>query len=450
MATTTSPSEYSITPASTQDVRIYVAPTRESLTTFQALCRDDHHRTSITELIFLSYANNPNEEPMSSRDFAAALEEELACGTLHLPADFFVDDEVYDKAYQVYAQLAEAHMADDELTYDVLRGALEQLPQLCKIGVQSGIDRPGLNDDRYFFARDYVAQDGRVAYCKSADCSEVLAYDALDGAFGLRRWEGFAAFFNTLGEAANLSITHLSLGNGLYDQLNYLDPSGGSDDDPSIEALQAVARNLTHLTLAIEDNFDKEDHHMWQAFLSAATNLRSLRVYLQWGLCDRTWHAAQQHGTMLSSILPLTFPQLDTFEVIGKLEQPTNIRAIWLKSFLERHANKLRVLELSGVLLVNWYDADFTGFVMSSVLRDVRNTLTLDSAKVLLHRRSEHANKACWRDNKDGSDCDGSCGAYFMVAGQIMKVGVLDALANELGVALNGKLWDFGEYVMRQ
>ena len=262
-----------------------------------------------------------------------------------------------------------------------------------------------------------------------------------------RYWTQVDKFFEAVKDA-KVVVEELVLGNGSDEQLSY-DISGGHNEAlPSHQAMTYVASKLTHLTISCKDNDEKRDWKFWRNFLSSATNLEKLCVYTHRDIGE-SWHTVQELGTIFSTVLPhLTFKKLRTFAVIGKLNQPTNVRGVWLNAFLTRHAATLRSLDLSGLLIVNWYKADSTKYMMSSCLRKMRTQLKLEEMKMVVQRRNHHEDEACWL-NDDDSACDKTCGPYEMVGYQQMEVAEVVALAAELSVQLRGGRWDFGECVMR-
>lgn len=313
-----------------QQTRLYVAPTEKSLTAFKAICDDIALRDTITEIVFLGVAHTFSEYDVMDLDtFKESCEEKLSCGLFTLPDNFVVDDDTLTEAYIMYDELAVAHMEDDAM-FDELVTYLPKLPNLFQAGIQHKIDKPGLNEDPYFFAKDYVSADGNMAHRQSRNGCERLAYEALgpgDGA--LRREVAIGAFVQALHVAQGVLITHLSIGNGLHDQL-WHNIAGAGQDAPEENSLHHVAANLTHLHVSVSDDINKVDDPMWREFLTAAKQLKSLTIHTEWGWDDVVWHTPQEKGSMLSVVLPhLTFKKLKTFRIIGKLDQPTNVRAIW-------------------------------------------------------------------------------------------------------------------------
>jgi len=258
------------------------------------------------------------------------------------------------------------------------------------------------------------------------------------------------ALFNALKDT-NIILADLELGNGLTEQLPHYFAYSVNRSLGATMALNFVASNLKHLTLSIKDGNEDTDSEDWRGFFASAKALESLRTCPEWGWSESVWHSPQEFGTIISAILPHeAFANLHTFEIVGKLNQPTNVRVVWLQAFLTRHASTLRRLELSGVLLFNWYSSMRVRDTMRTCLRNLRNTLSLVSAKALISRRGgEHANEYCWGESKDGLECDKSCRQYLTASGDALDVQELERLAGDLGVQLKDGVWDFGEFLMR-
>lgn len=107
---------------------------------------------------------------------------------------------------------------------------------------------------------------------------------------------------------------------------------------------------------------------------------------------------------------------------------PTNVRAVWLNAFLRRQLHTIRHLELSNVLIMNWYRSKGTETTMAKSLRIMQRIWKLETAKVSLYR----------------------CKYRSAVKDEWISIKQLDDLAKDLDVNLQGGQWDFGQFLMRR
>ena len=435
-----------------KDIRIYLAPTSKSIDSFRAICTHEETLASITELVYLPevYGSCETAKP---RFYKAKYEDDLINGSPDLLSKYLVvDDEALEESYSTYKSLLEDHQEDYFGPRCLLAQILPKMTALKKIGVQRAIDREGLNADRYFYAESFTDIYGVVSYSTSADSKDRLAYRQPNALNGKRRIVNVGALFGALRNAEdNVRITHLSVGNGLDDQLRYT-IFARRYCTPGAETLKAVGANLTHLSVSIKDsngeNYYEEDDK-WSVFFASCTKLTHLRVYLEKSRSEHSWHSARERGTMLSNILPhQSYPHLQTFEVIGETAKPASIRAVWLKAVVERHKASLRKLELSGVLPVNWYRPEQAVGTLGALLRYLQLQTKLETVTMLIKRRNEHQNRGCWGSSKDGSECDKTCTSYLLI-NHWLAVEKLEKMADEVGVWLRDDQWDFSDFVMR-
>ncbi|KAK4547574.1 hypothetical protein LTR36_000531 [Oleoguttula mirabilis] len=434
--------------------RIYLSPTKRSLDEFRAICTRADLASHITELVFLGEVIVSADGRACSEDaFKVTMEDRIMDRSLPLRAGSIVCTAFYEDSYALYLNMVDSLKESDTLengTYDVLVTCLPKLPRLRKIMLQNKIDQPGLNSEWFFFSKGFET-GGLVAYEDSTDSKEVMAFEA---ASEVCSWAQVDKFFEAVRDAG-VVVTELALGNGLSDQIQYgiyrtslFNIKEDIGKLPTDDLMRYIAANLIHLSISSQDSIEGQDLGFWRNFLAGAANLHTLRVYM-----DSDSQAPHEHGTILSTVLPhLTFTKLHTFEAIGNLDQPTSVRAIWLDAFLTRHAATLQTVELSGILLVNWYRPQNALQSMSRILQSMHSLLGVGcQVAVKLRRRSEH----------DASECNGSCTRYLMgggvmwctrhvmVDGKWLKMTDLDKLARGLAVELRDGQWDFGAYVMR-
>lgn len=208
--------------------------------------------------------------------------------------------------------------------------------------VASSIDRLGFNEDCFLYAEHYQ-QNGFQSLKNSLDGGERLAGTLASPCLLLI--SEVDALFNGLAKA-KVPTTSLEIGNGLLDQV----PHHINDLEfrASAGSWQSIAATLTLLSISAEDEHMEEDIDLWRIVLRAAVNLESLGVHPERVSGENWWHTAQEHGTVVGAILAQnTFQHLRSFEIIGKLDQPTKVRATLLDAFIARHANTLRHVELS-------------------------------------------------------------------------------------------------------
>ncbi|KAK3690740.1 hypothetical protein LTR37_019006 [Vermiconidia calcicola] len=394
--------------------RLYVAPTIKSLEAFKVMCCDRTLSSNIIELVFLGNVldgSGCDADPCTTtEEYMAACEDASSNWGVELPNGYVMTTRSGQVSFDVYEIMVDDYAGEPNEAFEVLSEYLPELTNLSRVKLSPEIDKQGLNEDAFFYATNYRNGTG-VAMIKSPDEDVRLARGVVTD---LGVWMATGVFFKALAES-NVKITELEIGNQLgIDRLDCF-ISGSSDEAPDSKDLEAIATNLTHLVISVADNENKVDAEIWNRILAAAINLESLRISPEWGRCPGMWHSAQEFGTVFGMVLrqQQTFHRLRTFEIIGQLDQPTNVRASWLKPFLARHAATLRHLDLSGTLLVNWYNADALHTIMRSTLQSLKSMLPdLISAKLLVHRRDEHAQRYCWTD-EDGSKCTGECTSYL-------------------------------------
>ncbi|KAK3726106.1 hypothetical protein LTR37_000254 [Vermiconidia calcicola] len=431
--------------------RLYVAPTIKSLETFKVICCDRTLSSNIIELVFLGKVLDVSgcaaDPCTTTEEYMAECKDANLNWGVEIPNGYVLTTRSGEVSFDVYGKMVDDYTGEPEETFEVLSEYLPRLTNLSRVKLSPDIDKPGVNEDAFFYATNY-RNGTEVAMIKSPDGGVRLARGV---ATDLGTWMATGVFFKALAEST-VKITELEIGNQLgIDRLDCF-ISGSSDEAPESKDLEAIAANLTHLVISVADNEDKVDAEIWDRILAAAINLESLRIYPDWGRPGIP-HSAQEFGTVFGMVLrqQQTFHRLRTFEIIGQLDQPTNVRASWLKPFLARHAATLRHLDLSGTLLVNWYNADALHTTMRSTLQSLKTILPdLISAKLLVDRRDEHAQRYCWR-NEDGSKCTGGCTRYMPAedGAPWMSRDVIALVARDLNVELQDGKWDFGKYLMR-
>ena len=427
------------------------------MNTFKILCSDAKICHAVKELVFLGkvvFEESVNfSGAVEEGDYMAESEEAVAAGWVKLPDSYVVTSDSLSNSHKLYQKCVAEYLGDEDNLAEVLSECLPKLVKLRTVTLRSQIDGPGLNTDAFFFTDPYAMK------MASQQCQATGIYHgnlrlAYRKANDVVAWQGVDVLFQALAHTSS-NITELKIGNGISDQLEY-HLGNYANCDPS--TLSCVAANLTHLTVSCKDDDEKEDHDAWREFVKAAKHIQSVTVYLHSNGGDFLWHTAQEHGTVLGAILCHgDWKNLHRLEVIGKREQPSCVRAVWLDGFLRRHAKTLEELTLSACLLVNWYDAkNKSPTTMKWALQNMRDQLNLSQARIEVYRRDEHKGRACWGQDPTGAECYGTCTKYMLVKApgerwaDWLEREKLEAMATQLGVDLKDGVWDFGEFVMRK
>ncbi|KAF2487675.1 hypothetical protein BDY17DRAFT_329322 [Neohortaea acidophila] len=357
--------------------RVYVAPTAKSLASLQKITNDAKAASKITELVFLAeILDSKRMNALTEREYMVVCEDAVADGKIQLPSDFECNTASLKASWQRYRDVVAEHQVQRDGTKETLKTCLLKLVSLHTVRVQNKIDSPGLNEDPFYLApaRDvHKSPDGgtRLAFRFASDRNLVM--------------NGVNHLFEALAECEK-PIKTLNIGNGLSDQAEY--GINGVGCYSAFPPLRQLAPKLTHLTLSAKDcdtgrYYERTASGEWREFFRAACNLQYLRIYPEL-MQDGTIWRSNEHGTVLGLVLAHhTFPHLHTFKVIGFWTRPTNVRAVWLNAFLRRHQDSIRHLELSGVLVVNWYSSKGTAATMAKSIRMMKSTLSLQTATMI-------------------------------------------------------------------
>lgn len=409
--------------------RIYVAPTKKSFEGLRSISQDPSACIQITELVFLAEVLDPKGWYSTKSEFMANCEEEVADGKAFIPHLEAWNTQTLDVGWGIFMTLVADHKLD--LLYDhtaLLSEFISRLKNLRTVQIATKIDAPGRNEDRFFFAHEYRG-NGQYSFWQSGHALEKLAIQFASENHLVT--DGVSSLFEAL-DRIGAPVTVLTIGNGFQDHLEYGINHHRCAKSP-LPSLQLLASKLTHLTLSLKDCETDEEHGQatawqWRAFFEAARNLQSLHIYSTPSK-DLTVWKSDENGTVLSLILPhCTFLFLHTLRVVGDAMDPTNVRAVWLNAFLRRQLHTIRHLELSNVLIMNWYRSKGTETTMAKSLRIMQRIWKLETAKVSLYR----------------------CKYRSAVKDEWISIKQLDDLAKDLDVNLQGGQWDFGQFLMRR
>lgn len=424
-------------PHAADSSRVYVAPFAASLDGFREICNNDNVRTGITELIFIS---NMLDEGFVGNiydhldDYMAAAESRYTY-CVDPPKDLVLDTENMEKSFQFYEELRDHYTYDAKKTAAVLSQCLPKLPKLRKVIITPQIPagEPGLNDDCCFSTK----------YKPNGEIDTVDLNLAERVAVELLKFND--AVVDKLIRAiskARVEITALEIGSNLKSH-QYLYDLSGPWHPIDQSKFEGLAVKLTHLSIDVSnDHYEsfpyKAMDNLWGNFLAAATNITELRI------CPGNECQNVEYGNVLGLVLRQSYPHLTRFEIINKFNRTTNVQAVALKVFAARHAQTLRHIRFSEVLLVNWYGPRApleTKEAMGCVLRYLKEALHLKTAAITLYHQDAYKGKGqCDRCDKNYVWKKGNC---------VIPVQLLESLAKELQVPLIRGKWDFGEYLMR-
>lgn len=112
------------------------------------------------------------------------------------------------------------------------------------------------------------------------------------------------------------------------------------------------------------------------------------------------------------------------------------------EEFLSFAADMHNIIDMSEDCLSS--AADMHDAVRST-LKLMRRLPVLESVRIDVYRRDEHAKRWCRK-----TICDGTCRQYYVWDLTWTDTAVLDDVAGRLQIDLKGNTWDFGKYVMRK
>ena len=137
---------------------------------FRQICNDNKLNTGIVELVFLGEVQHPyiGKTFTDENRYMEFCENIYNYSWIELPDGYVMTTTSLRDSFAIYSDIIDKYVGDADEAANVLPECLPNLRNLSKIRIASKIDKSGLNQEAYFFAKDYE-HAGTLAYEKSED-----------------------------------------------------------------------------------------------------------------------------------------------------------------------------------------------------------------------------------------------------------------------------------------
>lgn len=420
--------------------RLYLHPTVQSIQRFKDFCKKApaFMRNNVTELVLLAELF---ERPPSN------FEEYFNYHNMYtLKKNKEENKRDAMTRFEAHQALIDIHGKEPDCfdMRDFVK-LLSRLPNLRRSVYAASINSPGWNMSTFWLTKSYARSLSDPAAVQRACHFRDLEAKLGSSVFGIWSESLFPSYMGMLSKLKR-GVTQLSFGNMQHDYMSNTEFVMG---EVRKAVLKCVACSIETLDISCEwggeeDEDDEEEepedyHYMWKVMFNAATCLQDLTINMPHGGYDMTFtHYA---NTILPAVLTCSFPQLRTFKVIAKLEEPIFIEAQPLTDFLDRHISSLRHLVLHGTPFLN-HVGGFDYSMRQGIEHMCRYT-DLQSVSIKVQPRS------CKHARTGQLICLCECSDHYKVDGATnLAASDFAQLATTLQTPLRNGIWDFGEYVM--